>query len=57
LKLQGIFYNRNNPKAAINGQIRRENELVGDVRIVTITPNKVTVEWNGQTKDLILETQ
>lgn len=55
LKLQGIFYTRNNPRAAINGQIRRENEQVGEVRIVTITQNKVTVEWNGQTKDLILE--
>jgi len=54
LKLQGIFYNRNNPKAAINGQIRAQNEQIGDVRILAITQDKVTVEWNGQTKDLIL---
>jgi hypothetical protein len=54
LKLQGIFYNRANPKVAINGQIRAENELIGEVRIVKITQNKVTVEWNGQTKDLSL---
>jgi hypothetical protein len=54
LKLQGIFYNRTNPKAAINGQIRAQNELIGDVRILTITQDKVTVEWNGQTKDLNL---
>jgi hypothetical protein len=54
LKLQGIFYSRNNPRASINGEIHRENELVGEVRIVTIAPNKVTVEWNGQTRDLNL---
>jgi type IV secretory pathway VirB10-like protein len=54
LKLQGIFYNRTNPRAAINGEIRRENEQIGEVRIVTITSNKVTVEWNGQTRDLNL---
>ncbi|MGA2556211.1 MAG: hypothetical protein ABSG04_08050 [Verrucomicrobiota bacterium] len=54
LKLQGIFYNRNNPKAAINGQIRAQNEQIGDVRILAITQDKVTVQWNGQTKDLIL---
>jgi hypothetical protein len=57
LKLQGIFYSPNNPRAAINGQVYRENELVGEVRLVTITANKVTVEWNGQTKDLNLEGQ
>ena len=57
LKLQSIFYNRNNPKAAINGQIHGQNEKIGDVRIVIITPDKVTVEWNGQTKDLILQAQ
>ncbi len=57
LKLQGIFYSRNNPRAAINGQVLRENELIGEVRLVTITANKVIVEWNGQTKDLNLEGQ
>jgi hypothetical protein len=55
LKLQGIFYSRNNPRASINGQIRAENDLVGEVRVVTVSSNKVTVEWNGQTKDLIFQ--
>lgn len=54
LKLQGIFYSRGDPKASINGEIHRENEFIGEVRIVTISPNKVTVEWKGQTKDLNL---
>jgi len=55
LKLQSIFFSRNNPRASINGQIRAENDLVGEVRVVTISSNKVTVEWNGRTKDLILK--
>jgi hypothetical protein len=55
LKLGGIFYNRSNPRATINGQIHGENDRIGDVRVVKITQNKVTVEWNGQTKDLNLE--
>jgi hypothetical protein len=54
LKLQSIFFSRNNPRASINGQIRAENDLVGEVRVVSISSNKVTVEWNGRTKDLIL---
>jgi hypothetical protein len=55
LKLGGIFYNHTNPKATINGQIHGENDQIGEVRVVKITQNKVTVEWNGQTKDLDLE--
>jgi hypothetical protein len=55
LKLQGIFYSRANPRAIINGQIKAENDHIGEVRIVTITQNKITVEWNGRTNDLILQ--
>jgi hypothetical protein len=57
LKLQGIFYNAKNPRAAINGQVKREHEQVGDVTIVKISQTSVTVEWNGQTKDLYLNGQ
>jgi hypothetical protein len=55
LKVQSIFFSRNNPRASINGQIRAENDLIGEVRVVTISSNKVTVEWKGQSRDLILE--
>ena len=54
LKLQGIFYNAKNPRAAINGLIKREHEQIGDVTIIKISQNAVTVQWNGQTKDLNL---
>ena len=54
LKLQGIFYNAKNPRAAINGEVKREHEQVGEVTVVKISQTSVTVEWNGQRKDLIL---
>jgi len=57
LKLQGIFYNARNPRAAINGEVKREHEHIGEVTIVKISQTSVTVEWNGQTKDLILNGQ
>jgi hypothetical protein len=55
LKLQGILYSHKNPKIIINGETRGENEPIGDVFIVRIFPAKVTVQWDGQTKDLYLE--
>jgi hypothetical protein len=57
LKLQGILYNRTNPKIIINGEVRAENESVGDVLVVKILPAKVTVQWNGNIKDLYLESR
>jgi hypothetical protein len=55
LKLQAIFYSRANPKAVINGQTVGEKEIVSGVSVVSITQNKVTVEWSGQTRDLNLQ--
>ncbi len=55
LKLQAIFYSRANPRAVINGQSVGENGVISEVRIVAIAQNKVTVEWNGQTRDLKLQ--
>ena len=55
LKLQAIFYSRTNPRAVINGQTVGEKELVGGVSVVTITQNKVTVLFDGQTRDLKLQ--
>jgi hypothetical protein len=55
LKLQGIFYNPRNPKIIINGEIRGQNESIGEVLIVKISPAKVSVQWKGQTRDLLME--
>jgi hypothetical protein len=55
LKLQGIFYSRKNPRIIINDETRGEGEMIDGVQIVKILPTKITVQWNGQTKDLLLE--
>jgi hypothetical protein len=54
LKLDAIFYSSTNPKAAINKEVVGEKDSIGEVRIVTISSNKVTVEWKGRTRDLNL---
>jgi hypothetical protein len=57
LKLQGILYNSKNPKIIINGETRGENQTIAGALIVKIQASKVTVRWNGQSKDLYLESQ
>jgi type II secretory pathway component PulC len=54
LKLQGIFYNRVNPAAVINGKTYSVGGAISGARITKIEPDKVIVEWNGETR--ILET-
>ncbi len=39
-KLQGIFYKRNNPSAAINGRTVFVGGRVGDARVTAITRNR-----------------
>lgn len=52
LKLQGIFFRSSNPSALINSQTVFQGEKVQDVKVVNIEPERVTVEWNGQTRVL-----
>ncbi len=54
LKLQGIFYNPTKPSTVINGKTYLTGATVAGARIVKIEVDKVTVEWNGDTR--ILET-
>lgn len=52
-KLQGIFYKRNNPSAAINGRTVFVGSKVGDVRVTAITLESVTIVTGaGETKEL-----
>ena len=55
LKLQGIFYNPNNPKIIINGENPRAERIHRRSAHREIFPSEVTVQWNGRTKDLLLE--
>lgn len=54
LKLQGVFYNTVNPAAVINGKTYFVGNVVSDAKIVKIESDRVTVEWNNETR--VLET-
>ncbi len=49
-KLQGILYSASHSSAVINGRTCDEGEVVHGMRVVKITRNTVTVEFQGQTK-------
>jgi thiol-disulfide isomerase/thioredoxin len=52
-KLQGIFYSSSHPSSIIlDGRSCAEGESVGGMHVLKIAPDKVTVEWNGQTREL-----
>jgi putative nucleotidyltransferase with HDIG domain len=53
VKLQGIFYT-STPAVLINGKIVRVSETVSGVRIIEIKPKSVVLEFNGETKTLLL---
>lgn len=55
LKLMGIFFNRANPRALINGKTVAPGEAVGGIRVTRIEADRVTVEWNGRVKEMILQ--
>jgi hypothetical protein len=54
LQVKGIFYNRSKPYALINGETLGEGEHILGVTIKQILPNRVVLELNGQTKQLVL---
>jgi thioredoxin-related protein len=50
-RLQGIFYS-SHPSIILEGKNCGEGDSVQGMRVLKIAPDKVTVEWNGQTKIL-----
>jgi len=55
LKLQGIFYRPGNSSVLISGRTLLPGDQVNEVRVLKIERQSVTLEWNGQTKVLMLE--
>ena len=55
LKLMGIFFSKTNPHALINGKTVAQGDEVGGIRVTKIEADRVTVEWNGRAKEMILE--
>jgi len=54
LKLMGIFFNKTNPHALINGKTVAPGDSINGIRVATIESDRVTVEWNGRVKQIIL---
>jgi hypothetical protein len=55
LKLMGIIFSKTRPMALINGETVGVGEFIGGIRIAKIEPDRVSVEWHGQAKDLVLK--
>ena len=55
LRLQGIFYRPRNPSVLINAKTLPVGGMVAGVRVIAITPESVTLQWNGETKVLTLD--
>jgi protein disulfide-isomerase len=51
-RLQAIFYSSSHPCVILEGQSCEEGDSVEGMRVLKIARDKVTVQWNGQTKDL-----
>jgi hypothetical protein len=54
LKLQAIFYRPANPSVMINGSTYFSGEEFKGLKVLAIEPQRVTVQWNGQTRVLTL---
>lgn len=54
IKLQGIFYRPGHPGAMINGKTVLVGDMISGAKIVTIRPDSVVIQINGQNKELTL---
>jgi hypothetical protein len=52
LKVTGIFIRKTNPLALISGKTVGEGDEIKGIRVTKIEDDRVTVEWNGQVKEL-----
>ncbi|HEV7927087.1 MAG TPA: hypothetical protein VGR14_17155 [Verrucomicrobiae bacterium] len=55
LKLSGIFFRQTNPLALINGKTVGVGDEIKGIRITKIESDRVTVEWNGKAKELLVK--
>src|SRR5262249_51129266 len=57
LKVTAIFYSLNHPRIIMNGNVYAVGEEYQGILVKKIEKNKVTVEWNGHKKQLMLDSQ
>jgi hypothetical protein len=55
LKLTGIFFRQTNPLALISGKTLGVGDEIDGIRVTKIENNRVTVEWNGKAKELMVK--
>jgi len=55
LKLSGIFFRQTNPLALINGKTVGVGDDIDGIRVTKIESDRVTVEWDGKTKELTVK--
>jgi thioredoxin-related protein len=53
-KLQGILYSASHSSVVLDGKVCEEGDTVRGMRVIKIAPDKVTVEYQGQTKVLTM---
>jgi sRNA-binding protein len=54
-KLQGIFYNANNPQALINGKSMKVGEEANGVKVLEITKSSVRVQNGSEVRELTMK--
>jgi hypothetical protein len=54
LKLAGIIFNQRNSIALINGQTLTVGDRIDGIRVTKIERDRVSLEWNGHAKVLVL---
>jgi hypothetical protein len=54
LKLSAIFFSKTNPRVLINGNLHGAGDEIHGVVLKKIEKDKVTAEWNGHSKVLML---
>jgi hypothetical protein len=55
LKLSAIFFSKTNPRVLINGNLYGTGDEIQGVVLKKIEKDKVTAEWNGHSKVLMME--
>ena len=55
VRLQGVFFRLTHPQAMINSKTVSVGDKIANTKVIAITRDSVTLQWNGETKVLTLE--
>jgi hypothetical protein len=57
LTVKAIFYSKIHPRALVNGTTVEPGDKIDGVLVTGIDPDRVLVEWNGETRELVMGRQ